>query len=112
MERADIAELFYNALIGCNDAEQLFRFPSSGVEWICPWSSLVSGLSGLVYKSVAENLSSLLRNVQGCASGNTLEPASRRITLPSPCLVIGRAGSINGNLGPPVRHQQKKCADS
>jgi hypothetical protein len=34
MERADIAELFYNALIGCNDVEQLFRFLSSGVEWI------------------------------------------------------------------------------
>jgi hypothetical protein len=34
MERAEIAELFYNALIGCNDAEQLFRFISSEVEWI------------------------------------------------------------------------------
>jgi hypothetical protein len=34
MERAEIAELFYNALIGGNDAERLFRFLSSGVEWV------------------------------------------------------------------------------
>jgi hypothetical protein len=34
MERAEIAELFYAALIGCNHVEQLFRFLSPGVEWI------------------------------------------------------------------------------
>jgi hypothetical protein len=34
MERAEIAELFYATLIGCNDVEQLFRFLSPGVEWI------------------------------------------------------------------------------
>jgi hypothetical protein len=34
MERAEIAELFYNALIGCNDVEQSFRFLSPKVEWI------------------------------------------------------------------------------
>jgi hypothetical protein len=34
MERAEIAELFYNTLIGCDDVEQLFRFLSPRVEWI------------------------------------------------------------------------------
>ena len=34
MERAEIAELFYAALIGSDDVEQLFRFLSRGVEWI------------------------------------------------------------------------------
>jgi hypothetical protein len=34
MEKAEIAELFYAALISCNDVEQLFRFLSPGVEWI------------------------------------------------------------------------------
>ena len=34
MERAEIAELFYNTLIGCDDVEQLFRFLSRRVEWI------------------------------------------------------------------------------
>ncbi len=34
MERAEIAELFYDALIGCDDVEQLFRFLSPRVEWI------------------------------------------------------------------------------
>jgi hypothetical protein len=34
MERAEIAELFYATLIGCNDAEQLFPLLSPGVEWI------------------------------------------------------------------------------
>jgi hypothetical protein len=34
MERAEIAELFYSALIGCDDAEELFRFLSPKVEWI------------------------------------------------------------------------------
>jgi hypothetical protein len=34
MERAEIAELFFDALIGSNDVEQLFRFLSARVEWI------------------------------------------------------------------------------
>ncbi len=34
MERAEIAELFYNALIGLNDPEDLARFLSARVEWI------------------------------------------------------------------------------
>src|ERR1700737_4543547 len=34
MERAEIAELFYPALIGSDDVEQLFRFLSRRVEWI------------------------------------------------------------------------------
>ncbi len=34
MERAEIAELFYAALIGSDDVEQLFRFLSRGVERI------------------------------------------------------------------------------
>jgi hypothetical protein len=34
MERAEIAELFYGALIGCHEVEQLFRFLSPKVEWI------------------------------------------------------------------------------
>jgi hypothetical protein len=34
MERAEIAELFYAALIGSDDVEQLFRFLSRRVEWI------------------------------------------------------------------------------
>ena len=34
MERAEIAELFYDALISCNDVEQLFRFLSPRVEWV------------------------------------------------------------------------------
>jgi hypothetical protein len=34
MEKAEIAELFYDALIGCDDVEQLFRFLSPRVEWI------------------------------------------------------------------------------
>ena len=34
MERAEIAELFYNALVGSSDPEQLFRFVSPRAEWI------------------------------------------------------------------------------
>jgi hypothetical protein len=34
MERAEIAGLFYDALIGCHDVEQLFGFLAFGVEWI------------------------------------------------------------------------------
>jgi len=34
MERAEIAELFYDTLIGCDEVEQLFRFLSPRVEWI------------------------------------------------------------------------------
>jgi hypothetical protein len=34
MEKPEIAELFYNALIGCDGVEQLFRFLSPRVEWI------------------------------------------------------------------------------
>jgi hypothetical protein len=34
MERAEIAELFYDALFGRNDIEQLSRFLSPKVEWI------------------------------------------------------------------------------
>jgi hypothetical protein len=34
MERPEIVELFYSALVGPNDAEQLFQFLSPSVEWI------------------------------------------------------------------------------
>jgi hypothetical protein len=34
MERPEIVELFYSALVGPNDAEQLFPFLSPRVEWI------------------------------------------------------------------------------
>jgi hypothetical protein len=34
MERAEIAGLFYTALIGCHEVERLFRFLSPRVEWI------------------------------------------------------------------------------
>src|SRR4029077_5727689 len=34
MERAEITELFYDALIGSDDVEQLFRFLSARVEGI------------------------------------------------------------------------------
>jgi hypothetical protein len=34
MERAEIVELFYSALVGANDAEQLVQFFSPKVEWI------------------------------------------------------------------------------
>jgi hypothetical protein len=34
MERAEIAELFYAALVGSDDVEQLFRFLPPRVEWI------------------------------------------------------------------------------
>jgi hypothetical protein len=33
MERAEIAELFYNALVSLNDVEELDRFLSSTVQW-------------------------------------------------------------------------------
>jgi hypothetical protein len=33
MERAEIAELFYNALINLNDLEKLDRFLSATVQW-------------------------------------------------------------------------------
>src|SRR5258708_33385293 len=33
MERAEIAELFYNALINLNDLEKLDRFLSTTVQW-------------------------------------------------------------------------------
>jgi hypothetical protein len=33
MERAEIAELFYNALISLNDVEELDRFLSASVQW-------------------------------------------------------------------------------
>ena len=36
MEKAEIAELFYDALISCDDVERLFRFLSPRVEWILP----------------------------------------------------------------------------
>jgi hypothetical protein len=34
MERAEIAELFYNALIDANKSEQLAQFLSARVKWI------------------------------------------------------------------------------
>jgi hypothetical protein len=34
MERPEIVELFYSALVGPSDAEQLFQFLSPSVEWI------------------------------------------------------------------------------
>jgi hypothetical protein len=34
MERPEIVELFYSALVGPEDPEQLFRFLSRKVEWI------------------------------------------------------------------------------
>jgi hypothetical protein len=34
MERAEIAELFYNALMGYNNVGRLSRFLSVRVEWI------------------------------------------------------------------------------
>jgi hypothetical protein len=34
MERPEIVELFYSALVGSNDVEQLFQFLSPRVEWI------------------------------------------------------------------------------
>jgi hypothetical protein len=34
MERAEIAELFYNALMGSNDVERLSRFLSARAQWI------------------------------------------------------------------------------
>ena len=33
MERAEIAELFYNALVSSNDVEELDRFLSASVQW-------------------------------------------------------------------------------
>ncbi len=33
MERAEIAELFYNALVGLNDVEELDRFLSPSAQW-------------------------------------------------------------------------------
>src|SRR5260221_13917263 len=33
MERAEIAELFYNALVSLNDVEELDRFLSASVQW-------------------------------------------------------------------------------
>ena len=34
MERPEIVELLYSALVGSGDAEQLFQFLSPRVEWI------------------------------------------------------------------------------
>jgi len=34
MERPEIVELFYSALVGSNDAGQLFQFLSPTVEWV------------------------------------------------------------------------------
>jgi hypothetical protein len=99
MERAEIAELFYNALIGSNDLEQLFRFLSPRVEWILsaadpqalgeespPNAIRFSGRQG--FRQLAlymrDSLNVVSGDLTGCISHHHLVFAFGRVRLPSP----------------------------
>jgi hypothetical protein len=99
MERAEIAELFYDALIGCNDVEQLFRFLSLRVEWILsaadpqtlgeesPQNAIkFSGRQG--FRQLAlyfrDSLNAVSGDLTGCISHHHLVFAFGRVRLRSP----------------------------
>ena len=99
MERAEIAELFYGALIGCNDVEQLFRFLSPRVDWIlsaadpqtlgeeAPHNAIkFSGRQG--FRQLAlyfrDSLNATSGDLTGCISHHHLVFAFGRVRLRSP----------------------------
>jgi hypothetical protein len=99
MDRAEIAELFYDALIGRSDIEQLSRFLSSGVECILsaadpqtlgeesPQNAIkFSGRQG--FRQLAlyfrDSLNAISGDLTGCISHHHLVFAFGRVRLRSP----------------------------
>jgi hypothetical protein len=99
MERAEIAELFYGALIGCHEVEQLFRFLSPKVEWILSAAdpqtlgeespqnaTKFSGREG--FRQLAfyfrDGLKAVSGDLTGCISHHHLVFAFGRVRLRSP----------------------------
>jgi hypothetical protein len=108
MERAEIAELFYDALIGGSDIEQLFRFLSPRVEWILsaadpqtlgeesPQNAIkFSGSQG--FRQLAlyfrDSLNAISGDLTGCISHHHLVFAFGRVRLRSP--VAGQLAETN-----------------
>jgi hypothetical protein len=98
MERAEIAELFYDILISCDDVEQLFRFLSPRVEWILsaadpqtlgeesPQNAIkFSGRQGLRQLAIyfRDSLNVISGDLTGCISHHQLVFAFGRVRLRS-----------------------------
>jgi hypothetical protein len=98
MERAEIAELFYDILISCDDVEQLFRFLSPRVEWILsaadpqtlgeesPQNAIkFSGRQGLRQLAIyfRDSLNVISGDLTGCISHHHLVFAFGRVRLRS-----------------------------
>ena len=99
MDRAEIAELFYSALIGRIDIEQLFRFLSPRVEWILsaadpqtlgeesPQNAIkFSGRQGFRQPGLyfRDSLNAISGDLTGCISHHHLVFAFGRVQLRSP----------------------------
>jgi hypothetical protein len=99
MERAEIAELFYNALIGLSDLEKLDRFLSATVQWTLsaadpdtvdqespPNAITFSGKEG--YRQLAryfqENLKVCSGDLTGCISHHQLVFVFGKVRLGGP----------------------------
>jgi hypothetical protein len=108
MERAEIAELFYDALFGDSDIEQLSRFLSPRVEWILlaadpqtlgeesPQNAIkFSGRQG--FRQLAlyfrDRLNAISGDLTGCISHHHLVFAFGRVRLRSP--VAGQVAETN-----------------
>jgi hypothetical protein len=98
MEKAEIAELFYDTLISCDDVEQLFRFLSPRVEWILsaadpqtlgeesPQNAIkFSGRQGLRQLAIyfRDSLNVISGDLTGCISHHHLVFAFGRVRLRS-----------------------------
>jgi hypothetical protein len=99
MDRAEIAELFYSALIGCHEIEQVFQFLSPRVEWILsaadpqtlgeesPQNAIkFSGRQGFRQLGLyfRDRLNAISGDLTGCISHHHLVFAFGRVQLRSP----------------------------
>ena len=99
MEKAEIAELFYDTLVSCDDVEQLFRFLSPRVEWILsaadpqtlgeesPQNAIkFSGRQGLRQLAIyfRDSLKATSGDLTGCISHHHLVFAFGRVRLRTP----------------------------
>jgi hypothetical protein len=102
MERAEIAELFYGALIGGDEVEPLFRFLSPKVEWILsaadpqtlgeesPQKAIkFSGKQGLRELGIyfRDRLNVISGDLTGCVSHHHLVFTFGRVRLRNPAAV-------------------------
>src|SRR5437868_14662785 len=118
MEKAEIVELFYAALLSCDDVEHLFRFLSPRVEWILsaadpqtlgeesPQNAIkFSGRQS--FRKLAlyfrDRLNATSGDLTGCISHHHLVFAFGRVRLRSPA-----AGQAETNIAAKITFQGSK----